>query len=74
MNNEKKIMAKSTAEYRGVRIYETDKGVALFLSGKRFDCKDLGEATSLIDAAHVVASRIVETVNLVEEKFALLNG
>jgi len=71
---EKKLLAKSKAEYRGVQIYETDKGFSLFLNEKRHNCESLSEATALIDAAYELSARIVKVVNLVEGRSASVGG
>lgn len=69
----KKLMAKSTATYRDEQIYETEKGCTVFLSGKQFDCETLSEATALIDAAYVVAERVVQVVDFTKARLAILN-
>ena len=66
---EKKMMAKSKAEYRGVFIYETETGCSVFLSGNRYNCKDLNEAVALIDAAHAVVSRVVDLAESVGKQY-----
>ena len=61
MSNQKRMIAKSHADYRGVTIMETENGCSFVLNGKQFDCKDLNEAVAAIDAAAV---RAVEKILL----------
>lgn len=55
----KRLVAKSTADYRGVQIMETEAGCTIFMAGRRYDCKDLGEATALIDAVLASMARVI---------------
>jgi hypothetical protein len=58
-STEKKVIAKSTAEYRSVPIMETDKGVTIIIGSNRYDLADLNEATAFIDAMYANAARRV---------------
>lgn len=56
----KRLVAKSTAEYRGVQIMETETGVVVFMATRRYDCKDLAEATALIDTVLTMIAKMIE--------------
>jgi hypothetical protein len=53
------IVAVSTAAYRRVAIIETAAGCTFFWNSKRYDCKNLGEATAAIDAIYSMVSNVV---------------
>ena len=55
----KKIVAKSTASYRGIQILETEKGAAVIVGMSQYDLADLDEATAFIDALYANAARRV---------------
>lgn len=59
-DNGKRLVAKSTAEYRGVQIMETESGCTVFMAGRRYDCKDLPEATALIDTVLTMIASMME--------------
>lgn len=59
VKKQKQMVAVSRAEYRGVQILENVEGFTVFLSGRRFNCETLSEATSLIDTAMTLAQRVV---------------
>jgi hypothetical protein len=49
--NEKRVLVKSTAQYRGIFILETaDEGIVIFLSTLKYFFAHLTDATAFIDA------------------------
>ena len=54
----KPLVARSTAQYRGLFIMETDEGCTFFIGHRRYDCLDLAEAKAAIDAIY---SRVIIT-------------
>jgi len=52
LQEEKPLVLKSSASYRGLFLIGTDEGVTFFIGKKRYDCLDLDEAIALIDAMY----------------------
>lgn len=50
----KEVIARSRAQYRGVTILETQSGCVFFLGKLKYECLDLDEARSAIDAIYTV--------------------
>lgn len=62
----KKMVAKSTVNYRGITIIETESGCAFILHSKQYEFVSLEEATSCIDAMHAALLNILASVVLAE--------
>lgn len=61
MNDQKQMVATSTATYRRVTIITTQTGFTFFWNGKQYDCLTLGEATAAIDVIYAQVARLVLT-------------
>jgi len=57
---EKRVIAKSKAEYRGFLIMEVGKDCFVLFEGtKRHDFLTFGEATAFVDAYHLLQKRLL---------------
>jgi hypothetical protein len=66
MQHSKQMIARSTVNYRGVTIIETESGCTFIVSGKPYDFAGLTEATACIDAMCAALSNILSSVALAE--------
>lgn len=61
MNDQKQMVAASTATYRRVTIITTKTGFTFFWNGQQYNCLTLSEATAKIDAIYVKVAKVLLT-------------
>lgn len=59
MNDQKELVATSTATYRRVTIITNKIGFTFFWNGKQYDFLTLSEATAAIDAIYARVAEIL---------------
>lgn len=61
MNDQKQMVATSTATYRRVTIITTQTGFTFFWNGQQYNCLSLGEATAKIDEIYLKVAKVLLT-------------